>query len=95
MADFRLPYDGFKAGQKYMVSVKGWPMLEEVEEGNYRIEIEDLGKWFGLCANFFRPKGKKRIVTHRLENCFLSYPDCPDNNAIIVTGAIHEEVGNG
>ena len=84
MGDYRLPYDSIKAGQKYVATVKGWVMLKNVEPGDYRIEVVDRG-WHGLCVNFYRPKGKKLLVCHTLGNCFLSYTDCPDLNAIIVT----------
>lgn len=80
----RFDLSAVAGGQEYMVNVRGWVMLKGVDPGDYRIKIVDRGYWYGLCVNFYRPKGKTVLVCHTLENCWLQDESCTNLNAIIV-----------
>jgi hypothetical protein len=58
-----------KAGQKYLVEVYGWIMCKGVNSGKYRIEISDYRG--DLIATFYKPKGKKPIVSHYLDDIMI------------------------
>jgi hypothetical protein len=58
-----------KAGEKYLVEVHGWIMCKGVNSGKYRIEISDYRG--DLIATFYKPKGKKPIVRHYLDDIMI------------------------
>ncbi len=62
-----------KAGQKYLVEVHGWIMCKGVEPGKYRIELSTYGKGIfeRLTVTFYKPKGKKPIVRHYLDDIMI------------------------
>jgi hypothetical protein len=67
-----------KCGDKYLVDVHGFIMCKGVSQGEYRIEITELkNKYLGrdgaLIADFYKPKGKKRIVRHFISDIMLDY----------------------
>jgi len=59
-----------KAGQKYFVQVHGWIMCKGVNSGKYRIELSEDYKG-NLIATFYKPKGKKPIVSHYLHDIMI------------------------
>ncbi len=59
-----------KAGQKYLVEVHGWIMCKGIDSGKYRIELSEDYKG-SLTATFYKPKGKKPIVRHYLDDIMI------------------------
>jgi len=62
-----------KVGDKFLVEVHGWIMCRDVPSGVYRIEIEDVHHYSQtrLVATFYRPRGRKPLVRHYLEDIML------------------------
>ena len=58
-----------KAGQKYLIEVHGWIMCKGVNSGKYRIEISDYRG--DLIATFYKPRGKKPIARHYLDDIMI------------------------
>jgi hypothetical protein len=58
-------------GDQYLVEVRGWIMCAKVESGRYRIEI-GKHRSGSLVATFYRPRGKKPLVRHFVDDIMLS-----------------------
>lgn len=70
--------------KQYIVEVKGWVMLQKVNSGTYRIKPVYINDYMGFVVDFYKLKGKRRLVRHRLEDvCFMT-ENCFDLNGIIL-----------
>lgn len=71
-----------EVGKRYLVEVHGWIMCENVQSRQYRIEI-----WLHkrqLVATFFKPKGKKSLVTHYVSEIMLDETNTNLNRTEII-----------
>ena len=76
----------FKVGQKYLVEVHGWIMCKGVDVDKYRIEIGEV-KYFPctrLTATFYKPKGKKPIARHYLDEIMIDKDNINLNRTEII-----------
>lgn len=72
--------------KKYIVKVRGWPMLSKIQAGTYRIEPVYVNDWIGYAVDFYRPRGHKRIARHQLVNLSFMTENCSDLNGVIFCG---------
>jgi hypothetical protein len=64
-----------KVGDKFLVEVFGWIMCKNIDSGKYRIEIfnyntNDNDSY--KIAKFYKPKGKKLIISHFVNDLMIS-----------------------
>lgn len=70
--------------KQYIIEVKGWVMLQNVDSGMYRIKPVYVNDFTGFAVDFYKLKGKKRLVRHRLEDLGFMPDNYFDLNGIIL-----------
>ena len=67
-----------------IIDVHGYVMLDKLDEGSYR--VKSISSYYHRqCYDFTKPRGKKVIVRHLVDNVDLSIKDKnnPDLNKIV------------
>ena len=65
-----------------IVEVFGWPMLDRIDSGKYKIEVDEEREIYW----FKKPKGRKTIIGHYAFNvdCWIQTMDHPNLNKIVI-----------
>lgn len=74
--------------QNYLIEVRGWPMLQGLEAGMYKVKFNYQDDYFGWVATFYKQRGRTPIVSHYVEkmgNIFMLGSNS-DLNGLIYRG---------
>lgn len=82
-----LPPKKIDTNKIYRVVVRGWPMLQGLETGEYKIKFIYTGQGTNkFYVDFYKLKGRKLIVRHRLSDIFFRSVEDLDNNSVVFVG---------
>ena len=69
-------------GDEFLIDVKGYIMCAKVDNGKYRMKIsEHCGS---LTGRLYKPKGRKLIVEHYLDQLMIMNNNNMNNNGTVI-----------